>query len=422
MLDTLGSPRWEVSLCNSPPSNKISTNTMEADKRNPWTTLDREWDARFNVQTPEALSILLDAIKLEFTSGKFKYVLVGGMEIGDAPNQNDYQVQHVHCALVYMNRVSRKSILKNLMITEGNGYYLVPRNRNLPYKGWRDHHIKDRTKVDADTKILYEEGTLPQDKPEVSAQVTRRSDDEKKRKLDDIIKEMRSMIEDGKDDEAFQKFPRNFLTYGEKIKSMLHQKRDFFVTQGNPHIWLMGGPGQGKSALMELVYPKHYNKNLDTKFFDLFDPRHHTHTLLQDVDHGSFEGPKCLGVQFFKSICDEAGYPIDQKYKTPQVVRMCILVTSNFSISEVLPEDLKGRRENLVALKRRFFELDVRTLLTFLGIKLLSKYELAQLKKAGNKDPRKLFLAWDYLRDMPTGEDLKDAEHYQQIIRDKYFG
>lgn len=385
----------------------------------PYHHVDREWDARFNVPTTEDVELLVANIKVEAQAGKYRYVLVSGVEIGTKPFQPDYLIRHVHVAFVFNNRVSKSSILKNLQIKQDLGYYLVPRNKALPYSGWVKHHLKKESKLDESSLQLYEYGTLPQDKLSPTDQVTKRSEVEKKRKLDEIIIEMKDMIEKGDEDEAFKKFPRNYLTYGEKLKAMIHQRRDFFTTQGNPHIWLMGNPGTGKSALLQLVYPQYFNKNLDTKFFDRFDEKVHTHVLLQDVDHTSLEK---LGVQFFKSICDEAGYPIDQKYKTPQIVRLCVLVTSNFAIDDVVPEDMKGRIENLRALKRRFWMINIRDLLPLLGLKLLSKYEINQLKKAGNTDPTKIFMSWDYLRDCPTGEVLKEPSYYQEIIRAKFYG
>jgi len=141
--------------------------------------------------------------------------------------------------------------------------------------------------------------------------------------------------------------------------------------------------------------------------------------LLQDVDMNTVEK---LGVQFLKTVCDEAGFPVDQKYKTPQLARTCVLVTSNFRIHDVLPEDLKGRNEHLAALRRRFWEVSAEAFLRVLGIKLLSRYEITQLKKAGNQDPRKLFMAWDYARDMPTGCPMRDPEHYQAMIKNAYYG
>lgn len=380
--------------------------------------VDREWDARFNVPTDADLDLLLGNVKSEDNAGKYRYVMVSGIEIGTKPYQPDYLIRHVHVAFVFINRVSKNSILKNLQIKEDLGYYLVPRNKALPYSGWVKHHQKKESKLDEHSLVLYESGTCPLDKVGTSDQVTKRSEVEKKRKLDEIIIEMKDLIENGQEDEAFRKFPRNYLTYGEKLKSIIHQRRDFFQSNGNPHIWLHGAPGTGKSAILQVVYPNYYNKNLDTKFFDRYDPKQHSHVLLQDVDHGTVEK---LGVQFLKSICDEAGYPVDQKYKTPQIERLTILVTSNFTIRDVMPEDMPGRRENLAALERRFFHVNIRDLLPVLGIKLLSKYEVTQLKKKGNTDPKAIFISWDYLRDCPTGDPLKTPEEYQQIIKDHYY-
>ena len=384
----------------------------------PFHTVDREWDARFNVPTDADVELLVAKVKQEFQAGKYRYVMVSGIEIGTKPYQPDYLIRHVHVAFVFINRVSKSSILKNLEIKQDLGYYLVPRNRELPYKGWVSHHKKPESKLDPDSVVLYEDGFCPQDKPNSSAQVQKRSDVEKKRKLDDILIEMRGMLERGEDDEAFRKFPRNYLTYGEKLKSIIHQKRDFLKTDGHPHMWVYGGPGTGKSAILQVVYPDYYNKNLDTKFFDRYSADVHSHVLLQDVDHACVER---LGVQFLKSICDEAGYPIDQKYKTPQIQRLCVLVSSNFPLAEVVPHDMPGRRENLAALQRRFFHVNIRDLLHLLGLKLLSRYEIQQLKKEGNTDPSAIFMAWDYLRDAPTGEPLKEAAYYQQLIKDAFY-
>ena len=187
----------------------------------PFHHVDREWDARFNVPTEGDLELLLTSIKQETEAGKFRYCLVSGVEVGTRPFQDDYLIRHVHCALIYNNRVTKSSILKNLNVKQGNGYYLVPRRRDFPYAGWKKHHTKTETKVNDKELELFEYGVLPQDKTTDSAQITKRSDEEKKRKLDDIIIEMRGMIEKGEDDQAFKKFPRNYLTYGEKIKAMV---------------------------------------------------------------------------------------------------------------------------------------------------------------------------------------------------------
>lgn len=380
----------------------------------PYTHEDRQWDCRFNVQTDEYLNDILDAIKAENDKGKFKYILVGGVEVGTRPNQNDYQVRHVHVAVIFHNRASKSSILKNWKIKEGNGYYLVPRNRDLPYQGWRDHHLKDFSKVDKEKLILFENGQLPE---EGKRKRVESSELEKKRKIDDILIELRQLIENGNEKEAFEKFPRNYLQYGERIKAMVTQKRDFFKTNGDPHIWLYGYPGTGKTAILSYVYPNTFKKNLHNKFFDLYDPKVHDHVMLEDLDHEAVER---LSINFIKTICDEAGFAVDQKYKTPQLARTTCLVTSNFQIPDIMP-DAKGAEENQAAFMRRFWHVNIYNFLRLLGLKLLPKNERRNLQKEGNADPGKLFITWDYLTDMPACEPMKKPEEYQKIIKDAFY-
>lgn len=375
---------------------------------------DRQWDARFNVQTDNDLNELVDAVRGDYESGKLKYILVGGPEIGTRSYQDDYQVRHVHVAAIFHNRASKRSILKNWKIKEGNGYYLVPRNRDLPYTGWRDHHTKLFSKVKAEELILYENGDLPKDQKRAKVEA---SEEEKKRKIDDILIEMKDMLQDEKDDECFKKFPKHYLTYGEKLKSTLKQRRVTACHEGNPHLWVSGYPGTGKTAIVNFIYPNLYKKNLYNRFFDLYDPKEHTHIMLEDLDH---EAIQKLSINFIKTICDEAGFSIDQKYKTPQLARTTVLVTSNFTINAIVPEG-PGYSSNLSAICRRFWQVQIYELLRLLQLKLVPKVERATLKKEGNSDLSKLFLDWDYLTDTPTGRKLKDPMMYQQIIRDYFF-
>ena len=386
-------------------------------------TEDRQWDARFNVQLDSDLTELIDAATREFNTGKLKYVLVGGVEIGTKEYQDDFGIRHVHVALLYVNRVSKRSVLKNLNIKQGNGYYLVPRNRSLPYSGWRNHHSKEFSKVDPEKCILLEMGTIPTDKDiDNGDKFVKRSEQEKKRKIDEILIDMRGMLERGEDEEAFTKFPRTFIQYGEKIKALIHQKKDHLTSDGHPHIWVTGPPGCGKSAALSWIYPNTYKKNLYNKFFDLYDPKMHDHIMLEDLDHDAVDK---LSTNFLKTLCDESGFPIDQKYKTPQLARSTILVTSNFTLSEVIMQSEEanscGRTENCKALHRRFWTIDAREFLRLLGLKLLPKYEVNMLKKEGNTNPKRLFMAWNYLTDTPTGEPLKDPTFYQELIKETYY-
>lgn len=300
---------------------------------------------------------------------------------------------------------------------------MVPRNRELPYSGWREHHIKAFSKINPEANdglIMLEYGDLPKDNNKRAAPVLR-SDKEKKMKTDDIIKDIRKLLEEGKSEEAFDQYPRNYMQYGEKLKSMISQKKkQFFGKHTNPHIWLYGYPASGKTSLMKMIYPDYYKKDLSNRFWDLYDETKHTHVMLEDLDANNVER---LGVQFLKTICDEAGFPIDQKYKTPQLTRVTVLVTSNQSIDNCLNscDDVKDLETTKRAISRRFMQMRVDQFQRLLGVKIISEYERKILKKEGNEDPRKLYLDWNYNFDGPTGLPLKTTEEYQQIIRDFFY-
>lgn len=386
-------------------------------KQVPYNYEDRQWDARVNVQSDTALVELVESIMLEYADGGVKYVLVGGVEIGTRPNQTDYQVKHVHIAIIYANRHSKASIIKKWGIVEGNGYYLVPRDRELPYAGWREHHIKEFSKVDPTKCILFEKGELPKDQG--TKRKTCRSEEEKKLTTDEVIKKIKILLEQDKDEEAFDTYPRNFLMYGEKIKSRIIQKKPTSV-KIHPHIWIYGFPGTGKTAIMNFLYPNTYKKDLNNRFFDLYDDKIHDHIMLEDLDHQNVEK---LGIQFLKTLCDESGFPIDQKYKTPQLTKSTILVTSNFSIDDIVPDGdrQRGVEETKRALHRRFLHVRVDNFLRILGLKLLTKYECNMLKQQGNTDPKAMFMSWDYVQDAPTGEDIKQVDFYQDLILGYYY-
>jgi hypothetical protein len=385
-------------------------------------TEDRQWDARFNVQMDEDLDKLLGACKSYWESGKLKYLLVSGVEIGTQQYQDDFGIKHVHVAIISINRVSKRSIIKTLDIKTGNGYYLVPRNRSLPYTGWRNHHTKEFSKTDPSKCVLFEMGSLPTDKDGQGKEIVKRSDEEKKRKIDDVLIDMRGMLESGEEEQAFKKYPRTFIQYGERLKALICQHKDNLVGTGEPHIWLYGTPGSGKSAILAYVYPKTYKKNLYNKFFDLYDPKEHDHIMLEDLDHDAVD---TLSTNFLKTLCDESGFAIDQKYKTPQLTRSVILVSSNFTIPEIIGQSDEancfGKSANKAALLRRFWHVDSKEFLRLLGIKLLPKYEINMLKKAGNTDPGKLFMAFDYLLGMPTGLPIKKPEEYAALIKESFY-
>ena len=386
-------------------------------ERTKYVTKDRQWDCRFNSPSEESDDAIVQLAKAACDASRLRYVLIGGPEVGNNPKQDDYGCRHVHVAVVSHNPLARSTILSIFGIKRG--FYCVSRNRALPISGWRDHHIKELTKCDPTKRILYEFGELPENTKKAW---TLRSDEEEKRKIDEVLIDIRDMLKKGKtEDEIFERFPRNWMMYGEKVKSMLVQRVDFFKTNGNPHIWLYGNAGAGKSSLISYIYPKAYKKNLYNRFFDLYKPLEHTHVILEDLDHAAVE---CLGLNFIKTLCDESGFNYDQKYEAPQPARTTVLITSQFDIANILgglDKQIEIGQQGS-ALRRRFMEISAKELHRVLGIKLRSTYELRQLKQEGNTDPTKCFLGWNYLENMPSLKEIPSPEECQKLIRDHYYG
>ena len=397
-------------------SSFIESEASETPAKARFLTKDRQWDGRFVSSSTDSDARLVELAKQGFESGKFRYILIGGPEIGENPKQDDYGMRHVHLCIVTPNPVTRAYILKHFEIKRN--YYLVGRNRSLPVSGWREHHTKVSTKIDPNQLLLFEAGELPADTSRV---FTLRSSEEKKRKVDEVIREIHGMLKRQETEEKiFEMYPRNWMMYGEKIKSMMVQRMDYFKQNGNPHMWIYGSAGCGKSSLVSYIYPKSYKKNLFNRYFDLYKPTEHDHVLLEDLDHAAVE---TLSFNFIKTLCDESGFTFDQKYKAAQPARTTLLVTSQFDIGNILAGQDKqfeiGKQGD--AFRRRMWEVRATEIHRICGIKLRSKYELMMLKREDNQEPGKCFMAWNYVDDMPSLEPMPTPEECQQKIKDAFY-
>jgi hypothetical protein len=140
--------------------------------------------------------------------------------------------------------------------------------------------------------------------------------------------------------------------------------------------------------------------------------------MLEDLDH---EAAEKLGLNFLKTICDDTGFAFDQKYKTPQPTRTTVLITSNYTIPEIIGSDTKGIEQAKAAMYRRYWHVRIDKFLACIGLKMIDKYERTRLKSEGNEDVSLLFMSWDYMTDAPTGLPLKPVEEYQEMIRSEFY-
>lgn len=227
------------------------------------------------------------------------------------------------------------------------------------------------------------------------------------------LKRMKRYLIDG-DVKSCEKLDYDlYLKHGEKIKASLFQELPS-TYKPNPHLWIYGSPGTGKTALMQYVYPQMYKKDLSNRFFELYHPNIHTHVMLEDLDH---EAIMLLKIQFMKTLCDEAGFCVDQKFKSCQLHRTSVLVTSNFNIRSLVPDGI-GHEESYMALKRRFKEICIHDLLVDLGIKMVSAEQRRLNRKLGSEDC--IFERYDWKNHVHVEEPMYTPEELQARLFDMF--
>lgn len=128
-----------------------------------------EWDVRVdcvNGITPDTIRV-----QMQLRESDIVYGLIGGLESPDGnlpvPVEQRTNIgssqEHVHIALVFLRPVCRATALKMCRETKLGDEYATPRNRKFTYAGWLAHHTKLAFKVDPESTLFYEYGTLPMD-------------------------------------------------------------------------------------------------------------------------------------------------------------------------------------------------------------------------------------------------------------------
>lgn len=124
-----------------------------------------EWDVRVDCVhgiTPETIRG-----QMQVRLPELVYGLIGGLERPDSTTLTDGAIgskeDHVHVALVFLVPVCRATALKMCRESKVGDEYATPRNRKFTYAGWLAHHTKVAFKVDPESTLFYEYGTLPMD-------------------------------------------------------------------------------------------------------------------------------------------------------------------------------------------------------------------------------------------------------------------
>lgn len=378
-----------------PPAKRARTDASEID----WSAQDRQWDVRINLasgdSSVEDARKELDHFTLLVTSwSKVRFAHIGGIELGDNPATDDFGYYHSHVALILHTPNTRRSVAHNLgLATYKSGiprsYYLAKRNPFKSFSGWIAHHSKERTKV-TESYTHYSFGTPP---AEYASQLVERGKPGKL-KQDDMLREIIQWFSRGMKDKAFQEYPALTLRYHAQITAMTKSRVELPTSiDHSPRLWIWGPPGAGKSAYVAWKFPRAFKKSLakvECQYFNGLDLEFHTHIYLEDIGPDAFE---YIGMEQLKQWSDPShGYTVSMKYGAPIYgVTLPLLVTSNYTPSDLQPLDQKFPSIELAALTRRFEVINIQDLLLRENIQLKSKEELKALKKEKNADFSKCF-------------------------------
>ena len=112
---------------------------------------------------------------------------------------------------------------------------------------------------------------------------------------------------------------------------------------------------------------------------------YHDCVYLEDIGPEAF---KFLGMEQLKQWSDPSqSFTISLKYGAPIFgIRLPLIVTSNYTIEQLMEPDQRYSRTELDALMRRFEMIKVEDLFEREKIELKTKEELKQLKKEKNAD------------------------------------
>jgi hypothetical protein len=360
-----------------------------------------------------------NVMQAEYNTGTLKYGHISELELGDDPSKSSYKKHHVHIALCYRHRSSKKAVLKKYGI-RGKSYYCEPRDKRLPIAGWISYHKKERSKVDK-AGLYFSIGVLPNDsKRYMEKEDTSDNDD-----IDPRVKKRAKQWQRRKElmqtqqwDQLDLEFP-GFIwtTQGKNMRIELIKKQpkppdledlDNFI--------IYGETGTGKSSSIAYL-GFDYKKQKGSQYWDHYDQAkdYTEHGNVVWIDEFSKETLATLqgkmdgGFEFLKELADRWPVMVDAKYLGSFYIRpKRILITMNEHPSSLVPDRDPGR--NAAALYRKFRVMHASEWLTYNNLELIKLFDKDGEPLLDNRGQQKCKI----VQNGSTSNKCSNARNYQR--------
>ena len=150
------------------------------------------------------------------------------------------------------------------------------------------------------------------------------------------------------------------------------------------HVWFYGDPGCGKSLFVATFMPGAYAKDPISKFWQGYNNLEHDFILMSDLD-AEIVNNGSLNWNFLKAVVDPGGFNADVKYSGGMRVQGVVVITSNYSIGNLMTITNPAEHFQLErAIRRRYIEFKFEELLPKLELELKPKAVLDELKTERN--------------------------------------
>lgn len=318
-------------------------------------TWGSHWHLRVISPTDQFIAALERILERLFNEGYLKYV--GG-------NLEETGKLHYHIALGTATSVRQTTLVNKLRFF-----------RRGQKQGWEQYYLRPVYKDSSPyanyqyctkhgTKIAF--GVEP-DKYEVRTEI-------KAKDRDHLVIQWSKEQNWEKIEKAF---PGYWIKNGSRLKG-LYMRQAPPADQGldhEKHIWLYGASGQGKTSVVEYLYPGHFRKRPDGDWLG-WDSTYPPHKVvhINDLD---IVGLKTLGIGHLKELCDPQGFNANVKYAGGEIINpSLVIVTSNFTLEEVIQPQTPGVEQQRCALRRRFRQVDIADFLREKQLMLCSAEEI----------------------------------------------